>query len=130
MGAAKDRPAAALNSGPVATADEKVPPPGIEKSASYSSNTSATSDDDVDAKSSSAPHDGWLDRANPLKRSNKPPVPTERDVSREYGAGFFSLLTFQWMAPLMSVSCDALFSAIRQALTRLRCRLATREPSS
>ncbi|KAK0642289.1 ABC transporter C family member 10 [Lasiodiplodia hormozganensis] len=103
MGAATDRPAATLNSGPVATADEKVPSPGIEKSASYSSNTSAASDDDVDAKSSSAPHDGWLDRANPLKRSNKPPVPTERDVSREYGAGFFSLLTFQWMAPLMSV---------------------------
>ncbi|KAF2405484.1 ABC multidrug transporter-like protein [Trichodelitschia bisporula] len=38
---------------------------------------------------------------NPLKR-NPPPVPTERGVSREYTANFFSLLTFQWVTPLMS----------------------------
>ena len=41
-------------------------------------------------------------RMNPLKRRRKPPVPKERTISREYGAGFLSLLTFQWMAPLMS----------------------------
>lgn len=44
----------------------------------------------------------WYKRLNPLKRSVKPPIPTERRISREYGASFFSLLTFQWMAPLMS----------------------------
>ena len=44
----------------------------------------------------------WYKRLNPLKRSIKPPVPKERKVSREYGAPFLSLLTFQWMAPLMS----------------------------
>ena len=44
----------------------------------------------------------WYKRLNPLKRSVKPPVPKERTVSREYGAPFLSLLTFQWMAPLMS----------------------------
>ena len=44
----------------------------------------------------------WYKRLNPLKRSNKPPVPKERRISREYGAPFLSLLTFQWMAPLMS----------------------------
>ncbi|KAI9755932.1 MAG: hypothetical protein M1835_000778 [Candelina submexicana] len=45
----------------------------------------------------------WYKRLNPLKRSKKPPVPTKRTVSREYRAGFWSLLTFQWMSPLMSV---------------------------
>ncbi|MCJ1276313.1 hypothetical protein MMC21_004118 [Puttea exsequens] len=44
----------------------------------------------------------WYKRLNPLKSSKKPPVPKERKVSREYGASFLSLLTFQWMAPLMS----------------------------
>lgn len=45
----------------------------------------------------------WYKRMNPLKRSRKPPVPKERIVSREYGANLFSLLTFQWMAPIMTV---------------------------
>lgn len=45
----------------------------------------------------------WYKRLNPLKRSIKPPIPKERRISREYGASFVSLLTFQWMAPLMSV---------------------------
>ena len=44
----------------------------------------------------------WYKRLNPLKRSVKPPVPKERTISREHGASFLSLLTFQWMAPLMS----------------------------
>ena len=44
----------------------------------------------------------WYKRLNPLKRSTKPPVPKQRIVSREYRASFLSLLTFQWMAPLMS----------------------------
>ncbi len=45
----------------------------------------------------------WYKRLNPLKRSKKPPVPKERIVSREYGASFFSMMTFQWMAPIMTV---------------------------
>ena len=45
----------------------------------------------------------WYKRMNPLKWGKKPPVPKERTVSREYGANFFSMLTFQWMAPLMNV---------------------------
>ena len=44
----------------------------------------------------------WYKRFNPLERSTKPPVPKERIRSREDGASFLSLLTFQWMAPLMS----------------------------
>lgn len=46
----------------------------------------------------------WGERLNPLKAKNKPPIPKERKVSREYNAGFLSKLTFQWMAPLMQVS--------------------------
>ena len=45
----------------------------------------------------------WSERMNPFKRKIKPPVPKERVVSREHNAGFFSLLTFHWMAPLMKV---------------------------
>ena len=45
----------------------------------------------------------WYKRMNPLKRSKKPPVPKDRVVSREYKANFLSMLTFQWMAPIMTV---------------------------
>lgn len=45
----------------------------------------------------------WYKNLNPLKRGKAPPVPAERTVSKEYGASFLSILTFQWMAPLMKV---------------------------
>lgn len=45
----------------------------------------------------------WQETLNPLKSKNVPPIPAERAVSREYQAGFFSVLYFQWMAPLMAV---------------------------
>lgn len=45
----------------------------------------------------------WYKKLNPLKWGKEPPVPKERIVSREYGASFLSMLTFQWMAPLMAV---------------------------
>jgi ATP-binding cassette subfamily C (CFTR/MRP) protein 1 len=48
----------------------------------------------------------WHKKLNPLRWGGAPPVPTEKTVSREYGASFFSLITFQWMAPLMHVSFD------------------------
>ena len=43
----------------------------------------------------------WYKSLNPMKSRRKPPVPKERIVSREYGASFWSMLTFQWMAPIM-----------------------------
>lgn len=46
----------------------------------------------------------WYRRLNPLKRRHKPPVPQERTVSPESTASWWSLATFQWMAPLMRVS--------------------------
>ncbi|OCL11568.1 hypothetical protein AOQ84DRAFT_229156 [Glonium stellatum] len=61
------------------------------------------SDDVVDAKSEASGRKKWYQRLNLLKRRKKPSVPEVRQVSREYHAGFFSLMTFQWMAPLMSI---------------------------
>ena len=43
----------------------------------------------------------WSERLNPLKSKNPPPIPSERMVSREHKAGFFSVLYFQWINPLM-----------------------------
>ncbi len=51
----------------------------------------------------------WYKTPNPLRWGPIPPVPKERQVSREYEAGFFSRLTFQWMAPLMSVGKPCLY---------------------
>ncbi|KAK7954832.1 hypothetical protein PG996_015635 [Apiospora saccharicola] len=45
----------------------------------------------------------WYKQPNPLRWGSIPPIPKERQVSREYNAGFLSRLTFQWMAPLMNV---------------------------
>ncbi|KAJ4344427.1 ATP-binding cassette transporter yor1 [Didymosphaeria variabile] len=56
-----------------------------------------------DTKSSASGSKKWYKKINPLKWGKKPRVPETRLPSREYSAGFFSRLTFQWMAPLMTV---------------------------
>lgn len=38
-----------------------------------------------------------------LRRGRAHPIPSERQVSKEYGAGFWSKLTFSWMNEHMSV---------------------------
>lgn len=43
----------------------------------------------------------WSEKLNPLKSRNPPPIPSERMVSREHKASFFSVLYFQWINPLM-----------------------------
>jgi ATP-binding cassette, subfamily C (CFTR/MRP), member 1 len=48
----------------------------------------------------------WYKNLNPLRWRPPPPVPKERTPSREHKAGFWSQVTFQWMAPLMNVSVD------------------------
>ncbi|KAJ9296060.1 hypothetical protein DTO271G3_5635 [Paecilomyces variotii] len=45
----------------------------------------------------------WYPLLNPLRLQKIPPLPSERTVSREYGANFLSVITFQWMWPLMNV---------------------------
>ena len=78
---------------------------GPEKLTSrFESGITDFSDDVVDAKSEASGKKKWYRRLNLLKRRKKPAIPETRQVSREYHAGFLSLLTFQWMAPLMSVS--------------------------
>lgn len=49
------------------------------------------------------PKKKWHQRLNPLRWQAPPPVPEERTHSREYEASFFSIITFQWMSPLMRV---------------------------
>lgn len=46
----------------------------------------------------------WYKKINPMKWGAPPPVPETRTPSREYTASFLSLVYFQWMAPIMSVS--------------------------
>lgn len=43
----------------------------------------------------------WYHRLNPLRLQKIPPVPTERSTTPEYGASFLSVITFEWMSPLM-----------------------------
>lgn len=68
------------------------------------STSSDVSSSVTDTKSETPKKKLWHKRLNPLKRRKKPPVPTERIVSREHSAGFLSILTFQWMNPLMTAS--------------------------
>lgn len=49
------------------------------------------------------PNAKWYRKFNPLRLRSIPPVPKERQVSKEYGAGFFSIVTFQWMSSIMTV---------------------------
>lgn len=46
----------------------------------------------------------WYRTPNPLRWGGIPPIPDERIVSPEYKAGFLSLLTFDWITPMMVVS--------------------------
>ena len=64
--------------------------------------TAVTNASTMSVESQSKAKRPWYTRLNPLKRSITPLIPKERAVSREYRASFLSLLTFQWMAPLMS----------------------------
>ena len=90
----------------VSSSDEKEEDRGVSRTlttATAATATTTTSSLTVESQTQDpSPGKAWYKRLNPLKRSRRPQVPKERTVSREHGAGFFSLLTFQWMAPLMS----------------------------
>ena len=70
----------------------------LDTSATTSSSTGATEPSSV--KAQKAP---WLRWLNPLKKNRPPPPPNQQKISREYDAGLFSLLTWQLIAPLMTV---------------------------
>lgn len=56
------------------------------------------------AAESAKPPRRWSQRLNPFRWRQIPPVPTERTVSKEYGAGYLSLVTFHWISSLMTAS--------------------------
>jgi len=60
------------------------------------------------------------DRLLLRKRQENPPYPTERTISHEFNAGFWSILTFQWMAPLMAVSKLSLCACFLSVSLRLQ----------
>ncbi|KAF2876322.1 P-loop containing nucleoside triphosphate hydrolase protein [Massariosphaeria phaeospora] len=70
---------------------------------SGTSGFSEVSEDVSDTKSSTTVRKKWHKNLNPLRWGAKPPLPKTREVCPEYNAGWFSLLTFQWMSPLMTV---------------------------
>lgn len=70
---------------------------------SSQSGVSEWSSEISETKSSVGGKKKWYKKMNPLKWGSKPPVPESRSPSREYSAGIFSRLTFQWMSPLMVV---------------------------
>ncbi|KAF6817296.1 Oligomycin resistance ATP-dependent permease YOR1-like protein 1 [Colletotrichum sojae] len=78
--------------------DEKGTRPELKTTKSHATDTSVATTT-TRRQPESKP---WYKTPNPLRWGGVPPVPEERIVSREYKAGFFSQLTFQWMAPLMS----------------------------
>ena len=78
----------------------KTQPP-LEHLKSYATNISVVSG--VTESSIEVKQKPWYKTVNPMKWGAPPPVPQERQVSREYTANFLSLMTFQWMAPLMTV---------------------------
>lgn len=57
----------------------------------------------VEAQTSVSQKSSFLSRLRPREWRKKAPVPLERGVNPEYTAGFLSLLTFQWINPLMMV---------------------------
>jgi hypothetical protein len=73
--------------------------PAVDRTKSYATDASAVSSH-VDAPVQKP----WYKNINPLRWGKIPPVPKTRTVSREYNANFFSMIYFQWMAPMMSVS--------------------------
>lgn len=55
--------------------------------------------DTMDAKKENA----WRQRLNPLRWGKVPPIPSEREVTKEYKAGVWKQLTFGWLGEHMNV---------------------------
>ncbi|KAM0335769.1 hypothetical protein ACHAQA_000819 [Verticillium albo-atrum] len=79
--------------------DEKTAAAKLKRTKSYATDASATTTASRPPPPEKKP---WYKTPNPLRWGSIPPVPQERGESKEYHAGFFSLLIFQWMGPLMS----------------------------
>lgn len=82
------------------TALVKRPDDAMKKTRSHATDASETTVASTRAPVTSRK---WYRTKNPLKWGKIPPVPDCKSPSREHKAGLFSRITFQWMAPLMSV---------------------------
>ncbi|KAJ5095932.1 ABC transporter integral membrane type 1 [Penicillium alfredii] len=74
-----------------------------EKLQTASSSTRSTSAEAKTGGSELPQPRKWYRKLNPLRLQKTPPVPSERSVSREYQASILSIISFQWMSPLMKV---------------------------
>ncbi|KAI0914134.1 ABC transporter family protein [Ustulina deusta] len=83
--------------------DERANRDELKRTQSYVTDTSTITRTTTRASVPAASKKPWYKTPNPLRWGSVPPVPKERLESGEVRAGFFSRLTFQWMAPLMSV---------------------------
>jgi ATP-binding cassette subfamily C (CFTR/MRP) protein 1 len=97
----------AVNADLEANAEKRSTRGNLQRLQSNTSGVTEYSDEVTSTKSTRTGKKKWYKRANPLKWGTKPEVPKTREVSPEYHAGFFSRLTFQWMAPIMTV-CNVL----------------------
>ena len=73
----------------------------LAASESYGINSSVNSTAEITQPQTKA----WYRKLNPLRWGIIPPIPDNRIVSPEYKAGFLSLLIFDWITPMMVVSC-------------------------
>ncbi|KAJ3569157.1 hypothetical protein NPX13_g6177 [Xylaria arbuscula] len=83
--------------------DERANREELKRTASHVTDASTLTRTTTRASVPTTPPKPWYKTPNPLRWGSIPPVPKERQESAEARAGFFSRLTFQWMAPLMNV---------------------------
>ncbi|CAG7989790.1 unnamed protein product [Penicillium salamii] len=74
-----------------------------DKLQAHAESARSTSNDEAKGPELDVQKKKWYRNLNPIRLQKTPPVPEERSVSREHGASFFSIVTFQWMSPLMKV---------------------------
>lgn len=83
--------------------DERADREELKRTQSYATDASTITRTTTRNSVPAASKKPWYKTPNPLLWGSVPPVPKEKQESREAQAGFFSRLTFQWMAPLMNV---------------------------
>lgn len=98
--------------------------PALNTIKSYATGTSAATRTSTLGVTEQRP---WYRNLNPLKWGDAPPLPEERMVSREYNAGFFSKLTFEWMSPLMTVSGTFSRSSTTRSPAARQCGVSYRK---
>jgi len=76
--------------------------PQIAHTKSYATTNSGMTRSDSNVTTPPVVNKPWYKQPNPLRWGGIPPVPEVREVSREYTASFFSLVYFQWIAPIMA----------------------------